>query len=85
MSEWRPIKTFRRPDYREVDLWLSVHASPRSFGMGDAWRVVDCYRKGGKWFHRVDGKEMEIVADYITHWMPQPNPPRRTAAKTGAE
>ncbi len=77
MSEWKPIKTFRGPDRREVDIWLSVHASPRSFGMADAWRVTEAWRTEGKWFHRHNGKEMELVGDYITHWMPMPKPPAR--------
>jgi Protein of unknown function (DUF551) len=77
MSEWRPTKTFRGPDYREFDIWLTVPASPRSFGMGDAWRVIEAYRKNGKWYHRHEGKEAEIVLDYITHWMPIPKPPSK--------
>lgn len=77
MSEWKPIKTFRGPDHRKVDIWLSVHASPRSFGMADAWRVIECWRKDGKWFHYHEGKEAEIVAEYITHWMPEPKPPKQ--------
>lgn len=75
MSGWQPIATFDGPDYQEVDLWLQVHASPRSFGWSDAFRVVEAYRKDGKWVHRHEGKEKELYADYITHWMPMPAAP----------
>ncbi len=82
MSEWRDIATCEHDaelwiDRVEVDLWLQVHASPRSFGMSDSFRVVDAYRVEGKWYHRQDGKEHELFADYITHWMPIPAPPHR--------
>jgi hypothetical protein len=75
-ERWRPIATFRGADRHEVDLWMQVYASPHSFGMSDAFRVVDAYRVEGKWFHRWQGKEQELYADYITHWMPKPKPPR---------
>jgi hypothetical protein len=44
-------------------------------GWADAFRVVDAYRVDSKWFHRTPNKEMELVSDYITHWMPIPKPP----------
>lgn len=75
MSEWKPIKTFRKPDRHEVDIWLTVPASPMSFGWADAWRVTEAWRRDGKWFHRHEGKEAEIVSHYVTHWMPIPEPP----------
>jgi hypothetical protein len=76
-SPWKPIKTFRLPDRHEVDIWLQAPASPRSMGWADAWRVIEAYRINEKWFHRQDGKEMEIVTEYVTHWMPIPKPPPR--------
>lgn len=77
MNNWRPIKSYRGHDRREVDLWMQVYASPRSFGWSDAFRVVDAYRVQGKWLHRHEGKEQELYADYITHWMPCPRPPAK--------
>ncbi len=70
MNGWRPIRSFRGPDMREVDLWLAIPASPRSMGMSDAWRAVNCWRRDGKWYDRVNGNEEELFAPYITHWMP---------------
>lgn len=75
-SAWRLIKTFRGADSERVDLWLSVPASPRSFGMADAWRVVECYRRDGKWYHIANSVEAELYSPYITHWMPIPKEPR---------
>jgi len=80
MSRWRPIKSFRGPTSRfgrKVDLWLSIYASPRSMGMADDFRVVDCWRKDGKWFHEFKGEETELFTDYVTHWLPIPRPPSR--------
>jgi hypothetical protein len=79
MSDWRPIKTFRGPDYRMVDIWMQWGASAMTMGMADAFRVVEAYRKNGKWVHRNpmnSFKEEELVHDYITHWMPTPKAPR---------
>lgn len=74
---WRPINTFDLADRDEVDLWLNIHASPRSMGMSDSFRVIDAYRIDGKWLHRVEsGHERELHLDYITHWMRRPPPPR---------
>lgn len=42
-------------DRDQVDVWMSVHASPLSFGIADAFRVPDAWRRGGKWFHRYRG------------------------------
>lgn len=84
VSEWQPIETAPNEVWpnSEVDLWLQVHASPRSFGWADYFRVTDCYREltedghTGKWVHRHDGKEVELYQPYITHWMPLPEPPK---------
>jgi L-ascorbate metabolism protein UlaG (beta-lactamase superfamily) len=73
MTAWKPIKSFRGPDYREVDLWLQV--SDSVYGR-DSWRVTNARRIEGKWFDRVDGKWMELEAGYITHWMPIKRPPK---------
>jgi hypothetical protein len=75
-SPWKPIRSFRGPDYRQVDLWLTVFASPLSFGWADAFRVVECWREDGKWMHIDVGEKKELNALYITHWMPMPKPPR---------
>ena len=81
-SQWQPIKTAPKRDYVEIDLWVDIPASPRSFGMGDAFRVVEAYRKNGKWTHRHEGKEKELYADYITHWMPIPPAPPASAQES---
>lgn len=74
---WMSIDTFDEPDLTEVDLWLEIHASPRSMGFADSFRVPDAFRRGGKWFHRNPVKEEELYAPYITHWRHAPNPPRQ--------
>ncbi len=75
MSEWQPIETAPK-DGARVDLWLQVYASPHSFGWSDAFRVIDCWWKDGKWVHRRDDGRVEaLYPDYITHWMPIPDPP----------
>lgn len=87
MSNWQPIKTAPKAEeldanvaaicYPRVDLWLTVPASPRSMGISDAWRVIDCWQtKDGKWWHR-DGLKgtAELYNPYVTHWMPVPDPP----------
>lgn len=81
-NPWRPIKTFRGEtskivESKQVDLWLQISASPRSMGLSDAFRVVDCWKSDGKWFYRHEGKEKELASDYITHWMRVPQPPVR--------
>jgi hypothetical protein len=78
LNPWRPIKTFRGHDYKQVDLWLHIYASPLSMGMSDSFRIVDAYRKNGKWFHLDKSEERELASEYITHWAPIPNPPKRS-------
>lgn len=78
---WRPIRTAPREVWvwnRHVDLWLTVRASPLSFGISDAWRVPDCWRERGRgpWGHMYNGKFEPLVQDYITHWMRVPKPPK---------
>ena len=77
-GDWRPINKFKagkNPLPRRVDVWLSVHASPRSMGMSDSFRVTDAYRKNGKWCHMEGTAECELFADYITHFMERPRGP----------
>lgn len=73
---WQPIETFNEADREAVDLWLQIHASPRSMGMSDVFRVSDAFRIDGKWFHYDSGKQKELYADYITHWRAAPPPPQ---------
>ncbi len=78
MKTWRKISPYRGPKWpTEVDLWLYVWASPRSFGMSDSFRIPNAYKRNGKWFNLCNGNEEEIYADYITHWMPIPKEPKR--------
>jgi hypothetical protein len=73
-SIWRAIKTYRGEDewMPQVDLWLSWGASPLTMGIQDSFRVVDCWRREGKWYHRFEGKEAELRTEYVTHWAPRP-------------
>lgn len=64
---WFPIKTAPR-DGTVIDLWLTIHASPRSMGMGDCFGVPDAWFENGKWVHIYRGKSAELESDYITHW-----------------
>lgn len=76
-NPWKPIKTYRGDQFRKVDVWMTVHASPMSFGIGDAFRVPECWRRDGKWFHCDHSQERELSSHYITHWMPMPRPPAK--------
>lgn len=75
-APWQPISTFNGLDYEEVDIWIQIYESPRSMGFSDSFRIVEAYRKKGKWVHRQDGEEKELFSDYITHWMPIPIAPK---------
>lgn len=81
LQRWEPIESFRGADYQLVDLWLQIYPSPRSMCFADSFRVVEAYQKDGKWYHIQAGKELELDADYITHWMPCPEPPDQPEAK----
>ena len=72
--KWQPIETAPK-DGTRVDLWLRVHASPRSFGFSDAFRVPEGYFQDGVWGHSQGGSFRELYQPYITHWMPLPEPP----------
>ena len=74
---WQPIETYAGDDYRRVDLWMNILASPRSMGMADAFRVIDAYRLDGVWFD----PQGKLEARYITHWRPIPAPPPPTKAE----
>jgi hypothetical protein len=78
MGAWKSIREFdaERSQLDRVDLWLSVGASPSSFGMSDAWRITDAYRKPcGRWFHILKMEELELRAEYVTHYMERPPGP----------
>jgi hypothetical protein len=74
VPHWQEIATAPKDGVspsRPIDLWLRIPASPRSFGMSDAFRVVDCWRNArGYWVHDYRGEETELAQDYITHWAP---------------
>lgn len=65
-SGWRRLRSFKLPDRQKVNIWIDVVR----FGMSDAWEVPEAWRRGGKWFHVHNGREMEIRDDIITHWRP---------------
>lgn len=67
-ARWKPIDTFDKEDGERVDLWIRIYASPRSMGLSDSFRLINAYRKNGKWFD--DGGE--LFTRYITYWMPIP-------------
>lgn len=71
---WRPIETAPK-DGTRVDLWLSIHASPRSLGMADDFRVPEAWFRDGKWVHVYNYAITELHEPYITHWMPIAGPP----------
>jgi hypothetical protein len=72
-THWQPIESAPK-DGTRIDLWLHIYASPRSFGMSDSFRVTEAYWKNNAWFHDHNGREKELYRDYITHWMPLPEP-----------
>lgn len=67
VGDWKPIKGAPR-DGTVIDLWLSVHASPRSMGMSDEFGVPDAWFEDGKWVHIYKGKPTELYTDYVTHY-----------------
>ena len=68
--------TDRLPEPNErVDVWMAVHASPRSMGLADDFRVPESWQRDGRWFHSHNFAEKELDASYITHWMPMPRSP----------
>jgi hypothetical protein len=71
---WKSIKKFDRPDGERVDVWMYIYASPRSFGMSDAFKVERAWREKRKWFHLHNGEPTELYNNYITHWSPIPSP-----------
>ncbi len=81
MNPWKPISSYRGEDRHEVDLWIEIHASPASMGFADAFRVINAFKTDGKWFHYEGGHQKELRAEYITHWMPSPRPPRKRGAQ----
>ena len=63
--KWRPIETAPQDD-TIVDLWWQTDWDER-------FRVPDCrYRDADTW---IDDSGNLITAEYITHWMPLPDPP----------
>ncbi len=65
VNPWKPIETFNGNDSDMVDLWLHIWASPRSMGMSDSFRRIDCWKKNGHWVDS-DGP---LYEPYITHWV----------------
>lgn len=66
MTEWQDISTAPKDD-TIVDLWWHTD-------WDEQFRVADCrYRDHKTW---VDERGNIIDAQYITHWMPRPEPPQ---------
>lgn len=72
---WISVKDWMPEPYERVDVWMSVHASPRSMGWADEFRVPESWQRDGRWFHSHNFAEKELDASYITHWMPVPSAP----------
>jgi len=70
MSEWQPVKTVPTDD-TVVDLWWQTD-------WDEAFRVPDCRYRNEDSF--VDERGNIIDREYITHWMPVPEPPDRPIA-----
>lgn len=76
MTDWQPIETAPKDDFTEkVDLWLQIAASALSLGWSDSFRVVDAFRREGKWVHIQRGEFKEINSTLITHWALRPKGP----------
>ena len=75
MSEWRDVSTLPA-DGEKVDVWMHIYASPRSFGMSDEFRLIDCWREDGQWVHFYKGKVEPLHGPYVTLWMPAPESPK---------
>lgn len=54
----------------KVDLYIEIHASPRSFGMSDSFWASYCWWDGKNWVHLHRGKPTEIFTNYVTRWAP---------------
>jgi hypothetical protein len=78
---WVSVEERLPKDYERVDIWLHVTPSLRTFGMGDSWREVECWRENGMWFHydkmahEQERYKAQLETAYITHWRPLPAPP----------
>ena len=64
--EWSPISTAPK-DGTVIDLWWQTAWDER-------FRVPDCEYRDEKYW--IDDSGNLIDADFITHWMPRPPPPK---------
>lgn len=67
---WEPIASAPQ-DGTIIDVWLEIHPSPRSMGMGDSFGVPDAWFQDGRWVHMYRGKPTELDRWYITYWRPK--------------
>lgn len=73
MADWRPIETAPR------DATRILIAMPREEGaVCEAWWATDYEGGPGYWSTPPSGagRGYTILADYPTHWMPLPDPPK---------
>jgi hypothetical protein len=77
MTAWQPIETAPK-DGTKIDLWFAANA-PDGGGIENGQRIHDCCyvmnnrRNDGNW---KDSDGEIIYAEYVTHWMPRPAPPK---------
>ena len=79
MTEWQPIETAPK-DSTKIDLWMQIYASPRSMGWADSFRVPEAWWQEStkQWVHLHNGRAEPLYTEYVTHWMPLPDPPGAT-------
>lgn len=70
-APWKKIEGFKGDVGERVTLYLSIYASPMSFGWADAFAVADCWRDSdGRWVHLYNGSPTPLQSDYVTHFAP---------------
>lgn len=77
MSKWQPIETSPKDNpLNQIDIWMEITPCALSMGMGDSFRVPDCYFKDDKWYHMVGMVEKALDPQWMTHWRNIPKAPK---------